>query len=140
MYCVQADIEARLGLPELLQLTDRAGVGVVDTVAVEQAILDASTEIDTYLAARYALPLPSVPPVLVRVAAEIAIYQLFNARRMGATDDVRTRYTDVRALLEKLADGKLSLGLPAPPAPVSVIVMESAPAVWSRHPRQVDDE
>jgi phage gp36-like protein len=132
MYCTQADIVARFGESELKQLTDRAGANTIDSAAVEAAIADAAAEIDGYIATRYTLPLESVPKVITRIAVDIALYQLFMARRMGATEEVRYRYTDVRKLLENIAAGKVSLGVPSPLQSENDIVMTSAPSVWSR--------
>ena len=137
MYCTQADIVARFGETELIQLTDRAAAGAVDSTAVEAAIADAAAEIDGYIATRYTLPLESVPKIITRIAVDVALYQLFMARRMGATEEVRYRYTDVRKLLENIAAGKVSLGVPSPVQSENDIVMTSAPSVWSR---RVDTE
>lgn len=137
MYCTQADIVARFGETELIQLTDRAGISTVDSTAVEAAIADAAAEIDGYIATRYTLPLIPVPKIITRIAVDVALYQLFMARRMGATEEVRYRYTDVRKLLENIAAGKVSLGVPSPVQSENDIVMTSAPSVWSR---RVDTE
>jgi len=108
-YATQADLEARFGVDELTQLTDRAGAGVPDATIVARALSDAAAEIDTYLASRYALPLSPVPTVLARIACDIARYRLWEDR---ASDEVRRRYEDNVRLLEGIAKGVLSLGLP----------------------------
>lgn len=131
-YCTQADIETRFGQLELAQLTDRTGAGVPDGVAVAAAIADASAEIDGYIAARYTLPLNAIPKIITRIAVDVALYQLFLARRMGATEEVRYRYTDARKMLENIAAGKLSLGVPSPAQPENDIVMTGAACAWSR--------
>jgi len=109
-YATQADLEARFGLDELTQLTDRTNAGVPDAVVVARALADADAEIDGYLASRYALPLATVPPVLARIACDIARYRLWEDR---ASEEVRRRYEDARRLLESIARGQVSLGLPA---------------------------
>lgn len=109
-YATQADLEARFGTDELTQLTDRVGAGVPDAAIVARALADAEAEIDGYLASRYALPLATVPPVLARIACDIARYRLWEDR---ASDEVRRRYEDARRLLESIARGQVSLGLPA---------------------------
>ena len=134
MYCTQADIEARFGVAELIQLTDRNRTGTVDAVAIARAIDDAEAEIDGYLAGRYALPFTTVPPVLTRLSCDIALYHLFSARRGGGViDDVRNRYKDVVRVLENISTGKITLG--TPPAPAGrddVVMMSSAACAWSR--------
>ena len=134
MYCTQADIEERFGQAELVQLTDRARTGQVDVTTVARAIADASAEIEGYLATRYSLPFASNPSVLVRLCCDIAIYNLFAARRSGGMiEDVRTRYRDAVKLLENISSGKVTLGVqPEPVQPDNTVLMVSAPSVWSR--------
>jgi phage gp36-like protein len=108
-YATQADLETRFGVDELTQLTDRTGAGVPDAGIVARALSDADAEIDGYLASRYALPLATIPPVLVRIACDIARYRLWEAR---ASEEVRIRYEDARRALESIAKGVISLGLP----------------------------
>ncbi|HPQ94782.1 MAG: DUF1320 domain-containing protein [Thiothrix sp.] len=134
MYCTQLDIAERIGQQELLQLTDRSRTGQVDSVAVERAIADAGAEMDGYLAGRYVLPFDPAPPLLVRIAVDIAVYQLFSVRRGGGmVEDVRHRYRDAVKLLEGIAAGRIQLGqVPEPAVVEDDIVMRSAPGDWSR--------
>jgi phage gp36-like protein len=109
-YATQADMEMRFGADELTQLTDRVGAGIPDAAIVARALADANAEIDGYLASRYSLPLATVPTMLVRIACDIARYRLWEDR---ASEEVRRRYEDARRLLEAIAKGAVSLGLPA---------------------------
>lgn len=109
-YATLADLTDRYGDAELTQLTDRAGAGAIDPAIAARALDDAAAEIDGYLAVRYALPLATVPTVLVRIACDIARYRLWDDR---ASDEVRRRYEDARRVLERIAGGDVSLGLPA---------------------------
>jgi phage gp36-like protein len=129
-YAAQADLEARFGADELTQLTDRVGAGVPDAGIVARALADADAEIDGYLASRYALPLATVPPVLNRIACDIARYRLWEDR---ASEEVRRRYEDARRTLESLAKGVMSLGLPeASAAPALAGLSLGNPRVMSR--------
>lgn len=109
-YASAADMQSRFGLEELTARTDRNGTGAVDAAVLSRALADADAEIDGYLATRYRLPLPTVPPVLVRVACDIARYRLWEDL---ASEEVRRRYEDARRMLEALTRGHVSLGLPA---------------------------
>lgn len=109
-YATLADLTARFGEEELIQLTDRLGAGVVDAVVAGAALAEADAEIDAYLAGRYALPLAAVPQILVRLACDIARYRLATDTPL---EEVRKRYEDARRLLENLAAGRVTLGLPA---------------------------
>jgi phage gp36-like protein len=132
-YATQADLVDRYGETELVQLTDRAGLGVVDTVVLGKALADADAEIDRYLASRYAVPLTTVPATITRAAAELARYFLFAAA--GAVPEpIKDRYTATVRWLEQIAKGALTLGveLTAPTDSGGTAEMTSSDALWSR--------
>ncbi len=109
-YATLSDLVARYGEEEIAQRTDRFGAGAVDPAVAQRALSDADAEIDGYLASRYKLPLPTVPPVLARIACAIARYRLWEDI---ASERVRQDYEDARRFLESLAKGTVSLGLAA---------------------------
>ncbi len=126
MYATLADLTARFGEQEIIQLTDRANppAGTADQAVADKALADADAEIDVYVGAKYALPLPSVPDVLRRLCCDIARYRLYEDR---ATDEVRMRYEDALGLLDRIARGVVSLGIAEPPAPATGGVAFTAP-------------
>ena len=109
-YATQADLETRFGAAEILQLADRDGDDVADSGVVAGALAEADAEIDAHLAARHTLPLVTVPPILVRLACDIARYRLMADNPL---EEARKRYEDARRMLESLAAGRVSLGLSA---------------------------
>ncbi|MCS6809757.1 MAG: DUF1320 domain-containing protein [Tepidimonas sp.] len=131
-YATESDLRQRFGSDEidLVSGRDPGGAGA----AIARAISDAAAEIDAYLEARYALPLPTVPPVLARIACDIARYRLWAER---APDEVRMRYEDARRFLEALAKGAVRLGLPEamqPDAPTAMAAARTGDApVFSRN-------
>lgn len=106
-YCTQADLIDRFGDTEITQLSDRSGLGALDSAIVAQAIADADAEIDGYLSGRYALPMASVPLVMTRLACDIARYWLFG---QDVTDLVKARYDQAISYLGKVASGTITLG------------------------------
>lgn len=129
-YATEADLSDRFGAVELAQLTDRDAGLVIDTAVLGRALADADAEIDSYLAARYALPLATTPTVLVRLAADMARYRLYDDR---VTEAVRNRYQDAVSLLKRLASGEVRLdGAATPPEAAS-----GAVAVTARSPARV---
>ncbi len=104
-YATRTDLEDRAGVDELEQRESMLPAG-----AVAGALADADAEIDSYLAARYSLPLASVPSLLKRVACVIARYNLLGE---AASDRARADYEDARRLLVGLANGSVTLGLSA---------------------------
>jgi phage gp36-like protein len=109
-YCTPADMNELFGETEMLHLTNLydPDAVVVDEVRVQAAANWAAQIIDTYLAARYDLPLASVPVVLKGYAADMARYQLDS---ISPRDDVRKRYDDALKWLAMVAQGRVELGL-----------------------------
>lgn len=102
-YASQADLVDRFGAEEIAQRSDRINGAVIDAAVVARALGDADAEIDAYLAARYQLPLASTPPVLVRMACDIALYRLCDV----PPEEARKRYEDAVRDLKRAADGVL---------------------------------
>lgn len=115
-YATQQNMIDRFGEQELIELTDRANAGTINATVLGQALADADAEINAYLTSRYTLPLASVPPVLVKFAADVARYQLYDTR---ATEMVKARYDDAVKFFKALASGIVSLGLDPVNQPVA---------------------
>ena len=112
-YATQADLVERFGATELAQLTDAAGGAIIDETKVARALADADAEVDAHIGVRYALPLATTPVVLVRVAADIARYVLWDTR---ANDIVKARYQAGVGLRKSLQSGAARLGNEEAPA------------------------
>jgi len=109
-YASQAQLEARYGTKLLTQLTDRGqpATGQIDGEAIERALVDTDATIDGYLAARYRLPVASVPKLLVDVAEAVAIYKL---HRKAPDEKIAADYRDAIRTLQDLAAGRQRLDL-----------------------------
>ena len=108
-YCLQTDIEGRIGVAELILLADHNGDGSPDVAVVARAIADAGAFMDSFLAVRYAVPITApVPDTIETRAINIAVYFL-RLGRDSVTDDVRTQHRDDIAWLMHVAEGKLTL-------------------------------
>ena len=86
--------------------------GVIDVDAVARALSSASDEIDSYLGVRYAVPWAENSGLLVQWCVDIALYRLAQTRDY-LTEELRTRYEDVRAHLVRVSNG--TAVLPAAP-------------------------
>lgn len=106
MYATEADLVARFG-EEIGSLQ----VMVSNPTFVEDAIQDATEEINGHIGDRYSLPLPNVPSNLKRMACDIARYRLYFQQ---PTDEVRKRYEDAVAFLKRVADNKAHLQIQLP--------------------------
>jgi len=104
MYATRNDLEARFGEGELQQLESMQTVGN----SIEEALQDASEEIDSYIAVRYVLPLPNTPSTLKRIACNIARYRLYFQQPI---EEVGNRYKAEIDFLKRIADGKATLNI-----------------------------
>src|ERR1035441_476432 len=113
-YATPQDIINRYPNRDLVQLTNEdPTITTINTAALQQALDDASAEIDGYLGGRFTLPLTDVPEVLQRLACDVAIYRLQSLRPIHDLADARRRYDDAIAMLTKVASGAMTLGIGA---------------------------
>ncbi|WP_180113384.1 gp436 family protein [Acinetobacter sp. YH12073] len=101
MYATKSDLVARFG-DELEQLL----IMLPNVTAVDDAIQDATEEINGHIGGRYSLPLPNVPSNLKRMACDIARYRLYFQQ---PTEEVRKRYEDAISFLKRVAENKAHL-------------------------------
>lgn len=116
-YCTLEDLKEKISEDKLIQLTDDDGAGAIDTSRTDRAMADAESEIDSYCAGRYKVPLVPVPGIIRKYCVDIAVYNLLQ-RREGAGDERHRDYKNAIAFLQNLASGKATLGQqPEPEAP-----------------------
>lgn len=108
-YCVKADMVSRFSEVELIQLTDRDDLGVINDTVLDLSIDDASAEIDGYLG-KYTLPLVTVPLSLTRISCDIARYYLYDDM-VPSEGVVKQRFEDALKFLRAVAKGDISLGV-----------------------------
>lgn len=112
-YATVADMVARFGDLEVMQITDRSQNGQIDNDVAEVALGDATAEINGYLG-RYPLPFAEIPPILTRLCCDIARYRLCATNGVNITEEIERRYKiDVLKLLDGLAKGDVTLGIEA---------------------------
>lgn len=135
MYATASAMITRFGEQDLTLLTEREDSvpGEINLALLEQALSDASAEIDGYIAGRYVLPLTTVPAVLERNCCDIARYFLYGDK---APEQVEKRYTAVVKFLTAVSKGDISLGLADTGETAGqselVISIESAGSVFGR--------
>jgi len=101
-YCTQANLTERYGETALVQLTDSAGLGIVDADKVAGAIARAGEDIDGALAdAGYATPITGWSRARVHAEA-LARYYLG-----GRTEAVQADYKAAQDWLQRVSDGRL---------------------------------
>ncbi len=79
MYATVDGMLKKFGERELIQLTDTEAPyeDVINYDKLNAAMIEANSEIDGYLASRYQLPLPAVPPFLEAIACNIPLPCLY---------------------------------------------------------------
>jgi len=106
LYCNKQSLIDRFSEDELIQLTDRTNLGVINDDVLNRAIKDASTEMDGYLS-RFNYSADNLPTTLEPLACNIARYYLYDD---APTDHITTRYDNAIKYLEKLNKGTLTIG------------------------------
>ena len=109
MYATVEDLVSLFGEREVITLSTKKKGNAIDREALETAIGYASSEVDSYLASRYAVPLADpVPPVVMMVTADIVRYRLTSGD-VSEKDPIITRYKSTVAWLKDVASGRRSL-------------------------------
>jgi phage gp36-like protein len=151
IYAAVPDMLTRFGAQELAQLTDDAVPPTTpDESKIRTALADASSEVDSYLSRRYALPIagcadpeggtaPVPPPVLTRVVCDLARNNLLT--NLTDEHDATRRRNDVVKLLESIAAGRVSIGCPLGDVPArEIAATTSGETVAEFSPRQIADD
>jgi phage gp36-like protein len=110
-YSVLADLEKLLPSTMLINLSnDLPGAIVVDADIIAEAIDQADREIDAYLLlANYTVPMSPIPPLVTNLSMKMAIWNL-HLRKYFESKIWRDTYKDCQKILERIAEGKLTLG------------------------------
>lgn len=110
MYALKADIVKLFGERELIALTDRLDTGAIDDVVLDDALANASSEIDAYVSAKVAVPLTNVSAIVKTHCCNIARYRLVGAEAQE-TEEIRNRYNDAVKFFRMVGEGKIQLGV-----------------------------
>ena len=109
MYATLQDMQSRFGI-DLLRVAFLPGTETLDEAVITQALADASSLIDGYLAGRYPLPLAHVPTALVPICCDIARHRLYGEQ---SPEQIGKRYDAALSFLKSVGKGELALGLAA---------------------------
>jgi len=131
MYCAVADIIGIIGETTLTQLTDDLGVGGIDEQVVAKAIIAASATIDAYCQG----PISPVHPMIPGICVDLAVYNLYSRSDLALPEIRKDRYNNAISFLNKVAAGKISLGVkePAPAGSNDSVESSSGPRIFDRN-------
>jgi phage gp36-like protein len=120
-YLSIAAFVERAGIAETVRLTSELGTGRIDKRPLIAAIEAAQAEADSYLRARYSVPLAVAPPEVAGIVYDLALARLYKTELPANVAQART---DARRLLRDIANGTALLSVDAagpstaPSAPV----------------------
>ncbi|RSO80422.1 DUF1320 domain-containing protein [Acinetobacter ursingii] len=111
MYATVDAMFKKFGERELIQLTDTEAPyqDVINYDKLNAALAEANSEIDGYLASRYKLPLPTVPPFLESIGCNMARYHACTGA-IAENDPIKTRYDNAVKSLKEIAKGTIAVG------------------------------
>ena len=146
-YATAQDIVDLYGADFLLLIARRGDEndlsGPLTSAAIDDALAQASSQADSYIGARYPVPVRPVPMVLQRAVIDMACHQLA-ATADVMTEQIRQRYEDALAWLKDVAAGRAALGTDEAGAaagdaaaggnPDEALIASRPPVDWRRWP------
>lgn len=112
-YLTIAEFVDRVGLPEVIALTDGTGEGRIDRAMLINKLVDAQSTVDAHFAGRYVVPLVDPPIIVKKFVAELALAALYPS---GAPDGVAEQAKQSLRMLERIQSGQMQIPAATPPA------------------------
>lgn len=113
-YLTIAEFVDRVGLPEVIRLTDGTGDGRIDRAMLINKLIDAQSTVDAHFASRYLVPLTDPPIIVKKFVAELAHAALYPG---GAPDGVAELAKQTLRMLERIQDGRMQIPAQTQPTP-----------------------
>ena len=126
-YATVDDMIAAFGEAPLVELTDRAGTGNLDTEVLAAAMARAEAEVDGYLKQRYPAGLNTESDLVRGIVCDLCRYNLYVS---DAPETVVERKQNAVRQLQSIAAGRLSLGVVNAP-PAAEVFLVSRPKVFN---------
>lgn len=112
MYCNINDLLTRVDKKVLINLTnDSAPYTEINEDVINENIEIATDLVNASLRNRYALPLKSVPKILVQISADIVIYRLYSRRPQDVPKNYQQNYEYALNILKDIQNGTKILDL-----------------------------
>jgi phage gp36-like protein len=110
-YIVQADLDVYLSDADLIMLTDDDGNETIDTAIVNECIVAAESEVDSYLPKQYETPITgTIPETVKEWAVQLTTVRL-HQRQLPVPSDIWELAVEVRRQLKLVNDGTISLDI-----------------------------
>lgn len=111
MYLTLSELKSYMDEAEIARLSDKDFTEVINEVRVNDAIVQASADIDSYLRGSYTLPLPSVPVELKSITARLTEYYLYVFNNSNVSEAVQKNYEYSLSALKEFAKGIRTLNI-----------------------------
>lgn len=135
MYCTLDDLLDKVSEDVLIDITTDGGIDdvAIDENTVNKAIAGISALIDSFAKKKYQVPFSPTPTIINKLAVDLTLYELFSDRGIDEERDknIIRKYKTAMSLLEKIASGALTIGVPSP-IPDNSLRVESQDRVFSR--------
>ncbi len=102
----------------MIRLTDDESSGSINTARADDAIASAQAVVDASLSMQYVVPLESPPQLVIKLTADIAVYNLY-LRQAIVPAEVKDSYVRALETLQNIANGALLLPSAIPGTSVS---------------------
>jgi phage gp36-like protein len=113
-YCSQLDIENRISRKTLAQLTnDTANATTADVSVVDAILTNVNATIDSLAGQVYTVPFTTVPPLIRRIAIDIACYEVMQRRPINMDMPKGWQSAHDKAMKQLEAISNMLLRLPA---------------------------
>lgn len=106
-YCTQSDLTKKYGTDRITDLS--RGTGTPDSDRVTSCISAADSEIDEHLRAIVDLPLSAVPAPVKDLSIQLSLHYLKESTEQGLSEQDLKVYDRLKARLEDIRDGKVTL-------------------------------
>lgn len=128
MYIQYKDLQTQFGEAEMLALCGDED-NQIDMPRLIEVIVQACSEVDSYLGKRYVVPIDLVPAVLRYIVGDMVRYRLTSAQALE-TSLIVQRYQQAVAWLTKVAQGDIVLPLPTANTDEQLVVIDAGIRVW----------
>jgi phage gp36-like protein len=119
-YATKDDIVELYGPDLLVRVADYDKDGQPDDDVVAKGLQNADDICNAYISAQYSVPVTPTPGIVRTCAIDIAVYKMALGRA-SRTDEMRVRFDDALALLDRISKGTIGLGL----APVTTTTTDA---------------
>jgi len=109
-YSTEAEIQNQVTETTLIELTDDAETGTINTTVITQAIQGADGVVDLHCRSRYTVPFTTVDAVIQKISMDLAIHTLY-CRRQGPPPWIEKRYAAALLQLKAIQEGIFRLDI-----------------------------